>query len=187
MNLLTDGSQFLTHWCKVACAQVFMITLLYIALVVHIVILKQIVDNGRCLHYRDFMYFFTNLELSAFKVCHGCQRRTLTQGFTGLFLECINEGTVTLVGYNSQRIDVVYSFAQAFRIHANALLVNADTQSTAYLLAFCCRAAGMAQRTYLEHIGVVPSFTQSRVREDETCRLIEAQQPFLVFQNQVVC
>ena len=46
MNLLTDGSQFLTHRRKVACAQVFMITLLDVALVVHIVILKQIVDNG---------------------------------------------------------------------------------------------------------------------------------------------
>ena len=44
----------------------------------------------------------------------------------------------------------------------------------------------MLQRTNLEHIRVIPALTQSRVREDESCRLIEGEQAFLVLQDKVV-
>ena len=80
----------------------------------------------------------------------------------------------------------MHGFTQSLCIHANALLVNADTQSTTYLLTLGCCTASMAQGAYLEYIRVVPSFTQCRVREDESCRFVETQQTLLVFKNQIV-
>ena len=44
----------------------------------------------------------------------------------------------------------------------------------------------MAQGADLEHVGIVPSLPQRRVGEDESGRLLEAQQPLFVLQDQVV-
>ena len=44
----------------------------------------------------------------------------------------------------------------------------------------------MLQRTNLKYIRVIPSLSQSRVREDKTCRLVKGQQTFFVLQNQIV-
>ena len=38
----------------------------------------------------------------------------------------------------------------------------------------------------MEHIRVIPSFTQCGVGEDKPCWLVKRKQPFLVFQNQVI-
>ena len=45
----------------------------------------------------------------------------------------------------------------------------------------------MLQRADLEHVGIVPSLAQRGMAEDEPRGLFEAQQAFLVLQNQVVC
>ena len=47
-------------------------------------------------------------------------------------------------------------------------------------------AVGVLQSADLEHIRVVPALTQCGVGEYEPCRLVKGQQPFLVFQNEVV-
>ena len=44
----------------------------------------------------------------------------------------------------------------------------------------------MLQGADLEHIRVIPTFTQGRVGEDKPGRLLKGQQPFLIFQNQVI-
>ena len=44
----------------------------------------------------------------------------------------------------------------------------------------------MLQSTDLEHIRVIPSFTQCGVGEDKPCWLVKGKQPFLVFQDQII-
>ena len=46
--------------------------------------------------------------------------------------------------------------------------------------------AAVLERAYLEYIRVVPALAQCGVREDEACRLFEAEQTFLVLENQVI-
>ena len=54
-----------------------------------------------------------------------------------------------------------------------ALIINAQTHSTSHLLTFFRLIIAIFQRTYLEHIRIVPPFFQRRVREDKSCRLIK--------------
>jgi len=80
----------------------------------------------------------------------------------------------------------VNAVAAALRIHTVAVLIDAKAQATTYFLPLRRVAVGMLQGADLEHIWVVPALTQCGVGEDEPCRLVKGQQPFLVFQDQVI-
>ena len=79
--------------------------------------------------------------------------------------------------------------AQSIDIHSFAVLIDAQTKTSANFLSLTDITAALLQSTNLEDIGVVPAFTESRVREDETNRRflrISVQQKFLVLHNQVI-
>ena len=76
--------------------------------------------------------------------------------------------------------------AAALRIHTVAVLIDTKTQATTDFLPLRRVAVGVLQGADLEHIRVVPALTQCGVGEDEPCRFVKRQQPFFVFQNQVI-
>ena len=76
--------------------------------------------------------------------------------------------------------------AAALHIHPVAVLIDTKTQTTTDFLPLRRVAVGVLQSADLEHIRVVPALTQCRVGEDKPCRFVKRQQPFLVFQDQVI-
>ena len=76
--------------------------------------------------------------------------------------------------------------AAVLHIHTVAVLIDAKAQTTPDFLPLRRVAVGVLQSTDLEHIRVIPSFTQCGVGEDKPCWLVKGKQPFLVFQNQVI-
>ena len=67
-----------------------------------------------------------------------------------------------------------------------ALLVNGNAKTTTNLLTFFNHRGGFVQGANLEHIGVIPAFFQRRVGEQKLQFAVQAQQPFLLFHDQVV-
>ena len=76
--------------------------------------------------------------------------------------------------------------AAALHIHTVAVLIDAKAQTTTDFLPLRRVAVRVLQSADLEHIRVIPSFTQCGVGEDKPCWLVKGQQPFLVFQDQVI-
>ena len=66
------------------------------------------------------------------------------------------------------------------------MLIDAQTHTTPHFLAFTYLIGCIFERADLKHIRIVPTLSQCRMREDETCRLIETKQTFLVLHDQVV-
>ena len=66
------------------------------------------------------------------------------------------------------------------------VLVDAQTQAATNFLAFLDLTLGFVQRTNLEHIGIVPAFSQGRVRKDKLELAVKGQQGFFVPHNLVV-
>src|SRR5699024_9999352 len=106
-----------------------------------------------------------------------------------LALEALSKGIITFAGNDRQYIDIVDIVAQHISIHTLAVLIDTQTEATAYLLTLANIAAALFQGTNLEYIGVIPAFPQCRVGKNETHRRtlwIAVKQQFLVFHNQVV-
>ena len=74
----------------------------------------------------------------------------------------------------------------AFCIHTVTMLVYTKTQTTTNFLTLRCLAVRMFQRTNLENIRVIPTFTQCGVREDKASRFFKRKQTLFIFQNQVI-
>ena len=158
-----------------------------VSLSIGIVIVEQIAYDAGSLLIADGITLCAQHKGLTFKVGNSSHSRTLTQGLTRIFLQVIYKRRITLVSNHRQFVDVVNSIAQSFCIHAVSLLIHTDTQASPHLLTLGCSTIRMAEGTNLENVWIIPTLTQGRVREDESCRFIKAQQTFLVFQNQVVC
>ena len=76
--------------------------------------------------------------------------------------------------------------AAALHIHPVAVLIDAKAQTTTDFLPLRRVAVRVLQSADLEHIRVIPAFTQCGVGEDKPCRFVKGKQPFLVFQDQVI-
>ena len=88
---------------------------------------------------------------------------------------------------NGQLVNSVNHFTEHFHIHSVTGLVYAETETTTDLLTLLRGAIAVFERTNLEHIRVIPTFTQSGVREDKTCRLVKGKETLLILQDKVVC
>ncbi len=75
--------------------------------------------------------------------------------------------------------------AQHVGILALALVIDTEPHTATDLLTLLHLVAGVLQRAYLEHVGVVPAFFERRVREDEAHGAIPAQQFLLILHNEV--
>ena len=115
---------------------------------------------------------------------------TVCNCFCQLALQPSCEGIVAFAGDNGQQIDVMDIVTQDIGIHAVAVLIDAETQTAADFLALTDFAAALLQSADLEHIGVVPTFSEGRVGEDEAYRGflgIEVQKKFFLLHNERIC
>ena len=76
--------------------------------------------------------------------------------------------------------------SQKIGIHALPLLVHTQAESPSHFLPFAGFRIALFQRADLEHVRIVPSFAQRRVRKDKAYRFTEREQPLLVLHDQVV-
>ena len=103
-------------------------------------------------------------------------------------LQAFGEPLVAFRRDHGQQVHIKeFRIAEQVAVLAHALAVHAQAQSAANLLSFADFVVRMLQRADLEHVGIVPSLAQRGMAEDEPRGLFEAQQAFLVLQNQVVC
>ena len=73
------------------------------------------------------------------------------------------------------------------RIHSFTGAINAKSESSANLLSSLNVGIRVLQSTNLEYVGVIPSLSESRVREDKPCGFVEGKKSLLVLQDKVVC
>lgn len=74
-------------------------------------------------------------------------------------------------------------------IHTLTVLIDAETQATAYFLTLANVAAGLLQRADLEYIWVIPTFTKCGMRKYKSNRRllwISIKKKLFVFHNKVV-
>ena len=100
-----------------------------------------------------------------------------------LALEAGHEVRVGLVGHDGQLIDVMNGYGV---VHPLSVLVDGQPQAPSDLLAAGDGVVALLEHPHDEHVGVVPSFAQRRVGEDEPHWFGEREQPFLAFQDQVI-
>ena len=104
-------------------------------------------------------------------------------------LQALCKAVIALTGDDSKNIDGLHIVSKHVGIHALTVLIDAQAQPATDLLPFANLAAALFQCANLEHVWVVPAFTQRRVRENETHRglfRITIQKQFLVLHNQVI-
>ena len=77
-----------------------------------------------------------------------------------LLLKAVGEVVVALVGDNGEHVRLGV-------VQALAVLVHAQAQAAADLLALCQVVLGLDERANLEYVGVVPAFLERGVAEDE--------------------
>ena len=116
----------------------------------------------------------------------GNQYRTICHNLCNLRLKFLSEVIVALTGNYGQHIGFVNIHTQHIFVLTFTQFVHTETHTTTNLLTFLRLIIRILQRTNLEHIGIIPSFLQCRVRENETYWFLEAQQSFLILHNQVV-
>ncbi len=114
--------------------------------------------------------------------------RALSQGLGNVFLQVRSEFLIAFRSDDGECVDVEEQLlvAEGLLVLAHAVVVDAQTQATAHLLTLADFVRGIFERADLEHVGVVPAFAQRRMAEDETHWFVEAQQTFLVAQNEVI-
>src|SRR5699024_10208630 len=100
-------------------------------------------------------------------------------GLDVLLLKAFRELLIRLISYHRQLSDRRIS-------DPLTILVDRQSQSTTDGLPAFCLTTHFPKRTNLENIGIVPAFAKSRVRENETYRLIMAEQSSLILHDQVV-
>lgn len=135
------------------------------------------------LHKRRYI---VHLDIFALEVFACSNRGSVIKHGFNIRLQVCHKGLIAFTGDYRQRVDLVNAVAAALHIHPVAVLIDAKAQTTTDFLPLRRVAVRVLQSADLEHIRVVPSLTQRRVGEDKPCRLVKGQQPFLVFQNQVI-
>ena len=156
------------------------------ALHIHIAVLNQIELDSISLFTVNQGRHVVYLDILALEVLTRSNRGSVIKHRFNIRLQVCNEGLVALAGNNGQGVDFMHTVPAALHIHTVAVLIDAKTQTATDFLPLCGIAVRMFQGTDLEHIRVIPALTQGRVGEDEPRRLLKRQQPFLVFQNQVI-
>src|SRR5699024_7165487 len=139
--------------------------------------MKPIPDKGR-LHITQ--------HLTSIRVWAGDLGELLTPNIANrnasldvLLLKAFRELLIRLISYHRQLSDRRIS-------DPITILVDRQPQSTTDGLPAFCLTTHFPKRTNLEDVGIVPAFAKSRMRENETDRLIMAKQTSLILHDQVV-
>ena len=125
----------------------------------------------------------------AFEEVCGDGHRTTRNCIRKLGLQTLGKAVVALAGNDRQHIDCMNIVAHHIRIHALAVLIDAQPQTASHFLPLAYLTAALFQRTDLEHIGVVPTLTQRRVGENEPHRRplrVPVQKQLLVLHDEII-
>ena len=101
-------------------------------------------------------------------------------------LQICHKGCITFAGNYGKSVHLMHFFRKCIIVLAHTISVYAQAQATSYFLTFLWNAIRLTQRTYLEHVWIVPTFAECWVGEDETYWFIKAEQSFLVLQDKVI-
>ena len=158
-----------------------------LAIVIHIVTLDELVVYlaGIIYSYLHFVAVCRFINM-VHKKCRSNDHRTVAHHIGYFVLQLFGKLLIAFTGYHGQYIGVEYCGPQHIGVLTLTVFVHAKTHTTPHFLTLIGLIGTVLQRANLEHIGVIPPFFQSRVREDETCRFFKTQQPLLVLHNQVV-
>ena len=117
----------------------------------YIAVLYQALINNQCSIFAKFLFKQLSLNLTW----------TIGNCFCNFALQSFCKTVVAFIGNNSQNVDVVNLFVRKdILIHSLTNLVYRETQASPNFLSLANIAATLFQCTYLEYIGVIPSFTQ---------------------------
>ena len=186
MNTFFNRLQHFRNRSKGVVLDIIPIILRHAIFLIHIIVANEVLIN--CTRLPIIHLNRLTVDLNGFpgEILNRCLGGTIIQDILNLLLEVRNKRCVALAGDDGEDIDLMDFIAQCFRVHTIACLIDAQAQAAANLLPLLCGAVTVLQSTNLEHIRVVPTFPQSGVRENKPSRFFKGQQPFLVFQNQIV-
>ena len=186
MYTLCHRSKAAGHRSKRTHSQIHAVLVRNLSIHIHIAILNQIELNIACSLFINGCRLAVHLDELALEVIAGSSGRTVVQNLLDVGLQIRNEALITFTCDNRQLVDVVDALAENLHIHSVTGLVDTKTETTTNFLPLLCGAVAVLQCTNLEHIGVIPAFTQSRVREDKSCWLAKGKQALLVLQDKVI-
>ena len=186
MDAVCHRPQFLRQLRNGSVLNILTVLVRHLALHIHIAVLNEVELNGIGFLIVDKRRYIVHLDIFALEVFACSNRGSVIKHGLNIRLQVCYEGFVAFAGNYCQRVDLVNAVAAALHIHTVAVLIDAKAQTTTDFLPLRRVAVGVLQSTDLKHIRVIPSFTQCRVGEYEPCRLVKGQQPFLVFQDQVI-
>ena len=186
VHTFRHGSNIRRHRREIARSQIGTVLVGHLSIHVNVAVGYQIeLDCVRNLAV-DLSGNAVNLNKLALEVFACSRKRSVVEHVLDILLQVGYKVLVALVCDNGQHVNVVNYVAAGLGIHTVTGTVNAKTQTASYLLTLCRRTVGMTERTNLKYVGIVPAFSQGRVRENKSCRLVEGEQTFLVFQNKII-
>ena len=170
INGLNQGMNTFCHWLDFfrqrsnsSHLHIGTILVCNLTLHIHITIADQIELNGICCVFVNKRRCSIHLNIFTIKVFTACRSRSIIEDCFNITLEIGNKAFIAFTGNNRQHIDVMNTVTAAFCIHTVTMLVYTKTQTTTNFLTLRCLAVRMFQRTNLENIRVIPTFTQCGV------------------------
>ena len=178
MDFLFDMLEAREYGLQSSCFQILLVGIGNFIVFIDIIEPDKISSNGLSILRADYIRNTRcafGFDFLSFEEVRSSLGGTLAERFSCLLLQISHECGITLIGYDRQFINVLNLFLSKFlKIHTDTVLVYANTKSTTDFLTFCNSGSCMAKRTDLEHIRIVPSLTESGVREDKSRRLFKA-------------
>ena len=131
---------------------------------INILASKKISDNHhRILSVKSLFASVITGDNFPFKECDVRFCRPFTKRFLGLFLKSAHEIRVTFVGNDGQFVNLLNILTEFLIVHPVTLLIHAYTQATSDFLSLGYRRVRVTECADLEHIWIVPSFTERGV------------------------
>ena len=112
--------------------------------------------------------------------------RAVVEVGTDVLLQVADKRGIAFARYHRQAVHLMYFIGQHIAVLPDATAIHTEAQAASHLLPLLADAVRLAKRTYLKHVGIVPSLAQSRMREYEAHWLVKTQQTLLVLQYKVV-
>ena len=182
IDSLNQQVDTLCHRCQIfrqrrGCPQLDIrpVLICHFALHIHIAITDEVELNGVGYIIINLRRHTVDLDILTLEVLTGCSGGAVVQFLLDIALQVCHKVLVAFAGNDRKQIDVMHSVATALHIHTIAILVYAQTQTTANFLTLGGLAIGMFQRANLKHIRVIPAFPKGRVGEDEPGRFLKGE------------
>ena len=96
--------------------------------------------------------------------------RTVVEVFRNILLQVVYEISIAFRGNHGKTVNPLHLSLQGIGILTHSLVVNTESQTSSHFLTLLRDAVRLSERTDLEDVRVIPTFSQGRVGEDEANR-----------------